>query len=51
MMNWGTWDHVIKNSSGKVIFHGPLDACISIFMAGRGKKFNWVICRDEVTRV
>lgn len=47
-MDWSAWDHVIRNSAGQVVFSGPLDACLSFFMAGRGKKFGWVICREEL---
>jgi hypothetical protein len=46
-MNWETWDHVVRNKKGEIVFAGPFEACVSFFFAGRGSKFGWVIKREE----
>jgi len=45
-MNNMEWDHVILNRYKKVVFRGPMEACLSFYYAGSGGKYGWIIKKD-----
>jgi hypothetical protein len=41
------WDHEVLNSSGKIVFFGPFEACIAYFRAAKGYAHGWTIKKVE----
>lgn len=40
------WDHLILNKHGKIVFSGPVEACLNFYYAGSGGRYGWVIKKD-----